>query len=150
MSMTPILDAAVSHAMALGYFERVNAHEPKNKPGNGLTCALWVDRIGPALGSSGLASTTALLILNVRVYTSMLAQPADGIDPNLLDAVDGLMSAYSGDFELGGLVRQVDLLGQFGTPLSAQAGYLPIDNKLYRVMTITLPLVVNDLWSQAA
>jgi hypothetical protein len=43
----------------------------------------------------------------------------------------------------------VDLLGQFGTPLSAQAGYVNQDGRLFRIMTITLPLVVNDVWGQA-
>lgn len=148
LNISGILDGVVSHAMALGMFERVNQHEPKNNPGLGLTCAVWVDRIGPAPTGSGLQSTTALLVFSVRVYTSMLAEPQDMIDPNITAAVDALMAAYSGDFDLGGTVRNVDLLGQAGTPLSAQAGYLNLDGKLYRVMTITLPVVVNDVWDQ--
>jgi hypothetical protein len=32
--------------------------------------------------------------------------------------------------------------------LSAQAGYINQDGKLMRVMTIMLPLVVNDAWVQ--
>lgn len=149
MSLQPILDAAISHAMASGYFESVNFHEPKSKPRNGLTCALWIDHIGPAQGGSGLNSTTARLVVNVRVYQPMLMEPQDAIDPNVLNAVDGLMAAYSGDFELGGLIREVDLLGEFGVPLSAQAGYVKPDTLICRVMTITLPLIVNDLWSQS-
>lgn len=149
MTLKPILDAAMSHAMASGYFERVNFHEPKNKPGNGITCALWVQEIGPAQGGSGLNSTTARLALSVRVYQNFVMQPEDAIDPMVLDAVDGLMAAYSADFELGGLIREVDLLGEFGVPLSAQAGYIDVANEMHRVMTITLPLIVNDLWSQS-
>jgi hypothetical protein len=60
------------------------------------------------------------------------------------------MAAYSGDFELGGNVRNVDLLGQASEGLTAQAGYLEQDGKLYRVMTINLPLIVNDVWNQVA
>jgi carbon-monoxide dehydrogenase large subunit len=33
--------------------------------------------------------------------------------------------------------------------LSAVAGYINQDGKVLRVMTLTLPLVVNDVWSQA-
>ncbi|MGH8883261.1 MAG: hypothetical protein ACRD0P_38960, partial [Stackebrandtia sp.] len=140
---TGILSAIVSHAMASGHFERVNSHEPKNAPGNGLTAAVWVDSIGP-VRSSGLAVTSGRLVFNVRLYSGMLQEPADAIDPNLIAATDALMSAYSGDFDLGGTVRCVDLLGQAGVPLGAQAGYISHSGTMYRVMTITLPVLVND------
>lgn len=142
-----VLDAVVSHAMASGRFETVNAHEPKNAPGNGLTCAVWVDGVVPVL-SSGLASTSAVLRLNVRIFTNMLGEPQDLIDPNVMVAVDELFAAYIGDFELGGLIRNVDVRGQHGVPLSAQAGYINQDQVMLRVVTITLPLIVNDAWEE--
>ncbi|MET8987757.1 hypothetical protein ABZW49_20110 [Nonomuraea wenchangensis] len=80
----------------------------------------------------------------------MLQEPADAIDPAMLAALDALMSAYSGDFDLGGRIRNVDLLGQTGPPLSAQAGYLEQDGNTYRVFTVTLPLLINDVWDQEA
>lgn len=149
LGTSAILAAAVSHAKASGRFERVITHEPKSAPGNGLTCAVWVQSLRPVPGASGLASTTARLELSVRVYTGMLAEAQDETDTQVLGAVDVLMAAYSGDFELGGLVREVDLLGAHGDPLSADAGYLEQDNRIYRVIVITLPLVISDLWSQS-
>lgn len=148
LNTSGIIDGIASHAMSLGLFERVNQHEPKNAPGLGLTCVVWADRVAPVPAGSGLQSTTGLIVFNVRVYTSMLSEPQDAIDPNLLTAVDALMAAYSGDFDLGGTVRNVDLLGQAGTPLSAQAGYVDLSGKIYRIMTVTLPVIVNDLWDQ--
>ncbi len=142
-----VLDKVVSHAMALGRFERVNSHEPKNAPGNGLSCAVWVDGVLPVL-SSGLISTSTLFRLNVRIYSNMLAEPQDMIDPNVMVAVDELFAAYIGDFTLDGLIRNVDVRGQHGTPLSAQAGYINQDNVMLRVVTITLPLIVNDAWEE--
>lgn len=150
LNVTTILDAIVSHALALGYFERVNAHEPASAPGHGLSAAVWAQEIRPVPSGSGLSSTTARVVFNLRLFTTMLQEPADAIDPNLLAAVDALMTAYSGDFELGGNVRNVDLLGQAGVPLSAQAGYVKIDGALYRVMDLTLPLIVNDVFDQGA
>jgi hypothetical protein len=149
VTISAVLDPIVSHAMSLALFERVNQHEPKNAPGNGLSCAVWVDRIFPAPAASGLACTSVMVLFNVRIYSSMLQEPQDMIDPNLIDAVDALMTAYSADFDLGGTVRNIDLLGQFGVALSALAGYLNQDNKMYRVMTIALPVVVNDIWPQS-
>lgn len=143
-----ILDAVVSHALAAGVFERVNLHEPKSAPGNGLTADVWIDRLEATPLASGLAVTAAVLTVNLRVYGSAMALPADSIDPNMLTAVDVLMTAYVGDFTLGGLIRNVDVLGEHGELLAAQAGYVELDHKMFRVMTIRLPLVVNDAWPQ--
>lgn len=150
LDITTILNTVQDHALTSGYFTRVNGHEPKSAPDTGLTCAVWVEQIGPARGGSGLAATSTRLALNVRLYTPMLSEPEDAIDPNLMTALDALMAAYSGDFTLGGLVREVDLLGTYGDPLSARAGYLTTSGAEYRVVTITLPLVVSDLWEQVA
>jgi hypothetical protein len=79
----------------------------------------------------------------------MVQEPQDAIDPGVAAAVDALMAAYSGDFEFGSNVRNVDLLGSAGVPLAAEAGYLNVSGTMYRVMTITLPLIINDLWSQS-
>ncbi|MFI2632629.1 hypothetical protein ACH5A2_19855 [Streptomyces collinus] len=150
LDIRTVLGAVEDHASRSGYFAEINGHEPKSPPISGITCAVWVEQIGPARGSSGLDSTSSRLALFVRLYSSLVQQPVDAIDPDLMTALDWLMAAYSGDFELGGLVRQVDLLGTYGDPLSARAGYLAEGGAEYRVMTITLPLIVNDLWDQEA
>lgn len=148
LDTTGILDKVVSHAMASGRFDRVNQHEPKNAPGHGLTCAVWANQIGPARGS-GLAATSALVVLNVRIYTNMLAEPQDAIDPRVADATDALFNAYIGGFTLGGTVQAVDVRGMAGIPIAALAGYINIGGVLYRCMTITLPVIVNDVWAEA-
>jgi hypothetical protein len=148
LAVDEIVDVVMSHALASGYFDRVNGHEPKNAPGNGLSAAVWADSVR-SVQSSGLSSTSAVVVLNVRLYTSMLQEPQDAIDPAMLRAVSALFDAYSSDFTLGGNAREVDLLGSDGAPLQAKAGYLNQDQKLYRVMTITLPVIVNDAWDQA-
>jgi hypothetical protein len=144
-----ILAALESHALASGRFEKVNTHEPKSSPGNGLTSAIWVQQIRPVPASSGLAATTGAVTFTQRLYTNMLAEPQDAIDPEMVAAVDVMLRAYSGDFTLGALIRNVDLLGAAGTPLGAIAGYVTIDRTLHRVMDITIPCIVNDLWEQA-
>ena len=153
MDVVRILDACISHALATGLFSSVSGHDPKSKNpavGPDLTAAMWVQDIGPVPLASGLAATSGRLELTLRIYTSMLAEPQDSIDPNVLGAVDTMLAAYSGDFELGGAVRNVDLLGAAGRGLSAKAGYLNQAGKLFRVMDICLPLVISDIWSQHA
>jgi hypothetical protein len=148
MDTQAILDAAVSHAQATGYFEWVTSHEPKSAP-QSVGAAFWAQYLGPVPANSGLDITSAVLVLNCRIYTSMLTEPQDLIDPQIITATDALMAAYNGDFTLGGLVECVDLLGMSGERLEARAGYLEQDRKIYRVMTINLPVIVAEAWGQS-
>jgi hypothetical protein len=147
LELTALLDAMESHAATSGHFERINRHEPKNAPDGDLTAAMWVQGVRPI--RSGLSTTTVLVTFMIRLYQGMLSEPQDSIDPRLLKAADDVMSLYSGDFTLDGLVRNVDLLGEYSDGMSGQAGYLNLSGTLYRVFDITVPLVVNDLWEQA-
>lgn len=144
-----LFSAVQSAATSLGVFETVNTHEPKNAPGNGLLCSIWVDTIKP-VRTSGLNETSGMVTFFVRVYNSMLAEPQDNIDPAITKAVMTLMESYTGDFDFGEVadVRNIDLLGAYGDGLSAQAGYMEIGNKMFRVMVLNLPVVINDLFAQ--
>lgn len=144
-----VFDTIQNHALTSGWFERVGTHEPKNAPGTGLTCAIWSDHIG-LVQSSGLDQSSVRVIFKVRVYSNMIQEPQDGIDPNVVAATCGLFAAYNTDFELGGEARHIDLLGSEGDPLYAEAGYLEVAGRMYRVMTISLPVIFNDAWGQSA
>lgn len=143
-----MLATLTSHAQAVGGFERVIGHEPKNAPGQGLTAAYWVAGIEP-IQNSGLNKTSVRVEIIGRIYTPMLQEPEDAIDVSMLNAVDVLLTAYSGDFTMGGTARQIDLLGQFGPALGARAGYVNADNRLLRIMDITIPIIVDDIWAQS-
>lgn len=144
------LDACETVLSKLGVFDRVNMHEPKNAPGVGVTASVWIDSVRPVPRRSGLNATSAAVVLTIRCQTSMQQEPQNGIDRSLVKAVDAVMNAATGDFDLGATVSHVDLLGAYGPPMEARAGYLRQDNTDYRVMTITLPLVLNDVWMQVA
>ncbi len=148
MDIEGLFAAAESHILALGRFDRVGRHEPKNAPGSGLTASIIGSSIGP--GPSGLATTSARVEFTVRIYSNMTQEPQDGIDVALLSATDVLLNAYSGDFQLGAAVMAVDLLGAYGEPLGAQSGYVTVDQTMFRIMDITLPMVIEDAWTQAA
>jgi hypothetical protein len=150
LDLQAIVDGATSHALALGWFDNVNGHEPRSAPGHGLTAGVWLDQITAVAARSGLASTSARVVLTVRVYSPMLAEPTDEIDPHMTSAVDALMRAYAGDFTLGDTIANVDLLGAHGEPLSGRAGYLrfPGSDAEFRIFTITLPMIIDDLWDQ--
>jgi len=143
-----LADKLRSHAMSLGHFDAVSGHEPKSVPGTGLTAALWVQRIRPGV-TSGLSNTSALVVFTLRGYAPMVQEPQDEIDPRLVTAIDALITAYSGDLTLDGEVMAVDLMGWSGTPLEAQAGYVTIGTTMFRVLDLTIPLLIDSVWTQS-
>lgn len=156
-AVTALYDAVASHAQATGLFGGgTTDHEPLNPPAAGLSCAVLLGPLVPVGRASGLNATSGRLEFQVRVYSPRVQLPAGGIDRDMLQAVATLLAAYSGDFELitgeldEGLVRMIDLLGAYGTPLSAQPGWLTQDGAPYRVTEIILPLILNDMWGQNA
>jgi hypothetical protein len=148
-AVNAILDRVVSASMTLGVFDTVNQHEPKQSPGSGFTCAVWVDSIRPIRRSS-VDAISGVLSLRIRAYTPFQQQPFDQIDPQIITAVSTLIGAFSADFDFGQLVnvRCIDIMGGEGSGemLDARAGYLEIDRRMYRIMTIRLPVIVNDMW----
>lgn len=150
-AVNTLINNIVSHALKLGIFETVNTHEPKSPPslGNGLNYSVWVDRIEPIGSASGLNSTSGYVIANGRIHGNMMTKPEDDIDPRILTAATTLIGEYSGDFNFGTSIRSVDLLGMYGSKLMAQAGYLTVSGGMYRVMTITIPVIINDMWTQS-
>lgn len=147
-----LIDAVRSHVLTTGVFDKARAHEAKSAPGKALSVDIWVDRID-TIRSSGLNSTSGRVVLSVRVYKTMLSEPQDAIDPEIMGAVDALFASFIGDFTLGGLIRKVDVRGAEGVALSARAGYLEIggegQRRQYRVFVISLPLLINDCWTES-
>jgi hypothetical protein len=155
-AINQVIDKIVSYALATGRFDSVNGHEPKNAPGTEMSCSVWADIIRPYAGGSGLSATSIVVEFQVRCYMSFTSRPYDMIDPKILAAVTDLMGAFSGDFNFGGVadVRYVDLLGASGggrtAGLNAKAGYVELDRHMYRIMTMIIPIIINDAFTQVA
>lgn len=143
-----LMNSIVDHCLTLGVFEAVNMHEPEGNAGNYMA-ALWVQSVDP-VQSSGLDVTSVRVAFTLRIYSNLVAKPLDEIDPNLASAVSLVMEGLSADFTLAEQVREIDLLGQYGLGLSAKAGYLNLSGALYRVMDITVPVIVDDVFDQEA
>ena len=162
LGIRDILDTIVSYVLASGYFDSVNQYEPAQVPGHGLHSAVWVDSIMPLAKHSGLTLTTTRVEINQCIYSSMEQEPPEDIESVMAEIVDAMIATYSGDIQLGGNVKCIDLLGMAGQPLGAQAGYINTPgyanrtgarNQVgtdVRVMNITIPVIVNDVWAHAA
>jgi hypothetical protein len=151
LSIDSITSALSSSAQALGVFDTVNSYEVKNPPGTGITCEIVFGSFELVPTRSGLQDVSFKLTYKVRIRTTWAQQPTDGIDPALLKACDVLLASYIGGFTLGGNTNAIDLLGLTGgTPITAQSGYIDQGGVMYRIVEITLPLIVDDLWTEAA
>ena len=149
LDIRSIQDKLVSHALATGHFDSVNETKIDEPAGAGaVTCGIWADDIAP-IRSSGQASTSVRIVFKVRIFASTESAPESYLDPAMIDATSTLMNAYSGDFELSGDARAIDLLGMAGVTLSANAHYMNLSGIIFRVMDITVPVLLNDVWEQS-
>jgi hypothetical protein len=143
-AVNSLFSALKSHAMSLGIFGRVNNHEPENAPGEGLSCSILLGPVAADGGMSGLGSVSGTITFLVWIWNSMMQKPLDGIDPATLTALSTLLNEYSGNFTLGGTVRNIDLLN-----LRADPVYVEQEGKQFRVEQISLPIKINDLWTMS-
>lgn len=148
LNVEPVFNAIVSHALATGYFDRVITHEPKSAPRLGIVGSLWRESVRPIGRGSGLNITSVRATFRFRILLNFAQDPLDMIDINLSKAEDAMFNSLHGDFTLGGVVRNIDLVGDNG--LRSEAGHVEQDGKFYRFIDIFIPVVINDVWEQSA
>ncbi len=146
--IAPIFYAIERFLKKSGYFSHVNTGEPKSAPGVKVQAAFWPQSIRPIGIASGLAATTAHVLFIVRIFTNFKAEPQDQIDPKIMMAASNIVRLIHNDFDFEGTIRNVDIFGHHGENLGAEAGYLEVDKKHYRVMDVRIPCIVNDVWVQ--
>jgi hypothetical protein len=139
-----LFTAIQSYAEQLGVFQATETHDPWNTPGSRLFCSITLGPVRPVT-SSGLAAVSLQVTLLVRVWSSALQKPLGNIDPEVLAAACSLMGAFAGGFTLGGTVRDVDLFA-----MSAQPAYVDFEGKPFRTIEISVPLIINDAFAEAA
>lgn len=154
LDLPDLMSELRSVVMRLGHFDDCGAHEPREAPNNALYAAFWLASVRPARAASGLASTSTIVTVTGRIYVPAgdgVSLPYDRIDQRMFAAADRLLAAFCAKFTLGGRVRNVDIFGAHSPGLSAEAGYAAFGGargKKFRIMTITLPLIVNDMYPE--
>ena len=144
-----IFDQIVTFVDYTGQFDSVNTHQPLSAPpNNGLIAGIWIQELSSNPLTSGLNKTSARIEFNIRIYNTLDPSWPDTVDYEMLTALDSLMTSFHGGFTLSGYVMEVDLLGAYGKALRSVTGYQDIGGVMYRVITITLPLIIDNLWPQ--
>ncbi len=146
------MDALASVALSTGHFASVNAVDVGSTPQpGGLSAVLWPRRIRALPAGSGLNTTSASLIFTMRLFGSMNSDPMGQIDPAMISAADDIMNLLSGDFMLNGLISYIDLLGEHGDALGSDSGFLKLnESQTFRIVDITIPMVIHNVWTQEA
>lgn len=134
-----------SRAKQLGVFPSVIGHDPETAPPSGVSCSVMLGPVKPSGPDSGLGAVSAHVTLLVNVWAFAQKRPLDDLDPEVLAATCSLMGAFAGGFTLNGTVREVDLFA-----MSAEPGYVNFQGKEFRIMKISLPLIVNDMFAEVS
>lgn len=138
-----------ARAQTLGDIEQVIGHEPRSAPVSLPALAVWFSALGPARGFSGLDATSVRCEFKARVYLNGQAKDEDKNEQRLLYLTALVMGAFSAAFTLNGEVMAVDLLGGWGSPLEAVPGWQVQDGKEFRVAELTIPVILDGVWSQS-
>ena len=148
-TLVAVQAALVSHAAALGVFDSVVDHAPATVPDTGIWCVWELEDLIPTR-SSGLASTSVVLVWTATILATLTTEPGGDIERGVLAATDTLLRSLIGDFELGGLIRHVDVRGAAsGQTLQARAGYASVNGSTrVRVVVVTVPVIVDDLYDE--
>ena len=140
-----------TQAETSGLFQRVLGHEPRSAPGGGFSYALWLGPVTPVPGLGGLTATAGRVEIQARIYVPFLEKSEDQIETDMMRHVLQMIGFYSGEFTAGGTVYAIDLEGMHGAPLeSGTVGYIDLGGTILRVAELMIPVLIDNLWTQAA
>lgn len=148
-----IIAAVKGRLMAIGIFDTVNGHEPVSSPGLGQHASVYLGPIRPT-DRSGLSSTSLVMLIMVRIWISAQAQDRDDTEIKLASATSASYGALIAGFQLADATGvptacAIDIRGMAGTRMESVPGYANFDGTEYRVQTITVPVLVENVWDEA-
>ena len=147
------LEAIESHISRSGYVGDVRIGEPVAPPDatDRIHAAIYMATAGVA--ELTLSSTTEVHVCIARLYRRAAFGEGDDagqVEMDMALAVSEISSNLIGEYDLGSSIRNIDVAGQFGQAVTAQWGYVALNQTMYRTVDITIPLVVDGSAEQAA
>lgn len=146
LDLETIQNHLVTHCESLGCFDNVVTTEPANAVAGGVTASIILTRIGPDRAISGLNITSAVVVFTVRIWRNKTVMPHYGIDLATMKAAEGLINSLHDDFTLGDDATCIKFLS--GENFGALSGLVVLDEGVHRVIDVTIPIQVADVWPQ--
>jgi hypothetical protein len=147
------LDAIASHIARTGYVAEARIGEPSSPPDA-------IDRLHAAIYMASatvvdltLSTTIEQHVVTVRLYRRAAfgqGDDAGAVEKEMALAVSQVVSNLIGEFDLGATMRNIDVGGQYGQGIQSEFGYVSIGNTMFRIVDITVPLIVDGSATQAA
>lgn len=136
-----------------GLFDSVQKFELDGNPGQFVAAVFPAPlALEPVEGLSGVNITSLRVTFIIRLYLAVSQQTPDVIDPKMMHATATIMQKFNGGFTFGESIYGVDVLGEQGVRLSSNCGYMKVGSTdpsaLYRIMDITVPLLLANIWPQ--
>lgn len=138
--ITTTINLVVSFLQKRGEYSFVQIGEPKSPPRGDLAAAVFVS--DASVVGVTLQTTIEIHELTIRLYRNMMEEPEEDNELRISQAVTGIVSDLLGDYDLGASVRNI-AVGEYGRTISATYGYLDVGGTMYRMVDISVPLVVD-------
>jgi len=138
--ITTTINLVVSFLQKRGEYSLVQIGEPKSPPRGDLAAAVFVS--DASVVGVTLQTTIEIHELTIRLYRNMMEEPEEDNELRISQAVTGIVSDLLGDYDLGASVRNI-AVGEYGRTVSATYGYLDVGGTMYRMVDISVPLVVD-------
>ena len=147
------LDAIASHISRSGYVSDVQIGEPVAPPDaiDKLHAAIYM--ASATVVDLTLSSTIEQHVVTVRLYRRAAFGQGDDageVEQEMALAVSQIVSNLIGEFDLGATMRAIDVGGTYGTGITSAFGYVQIGTTMFRIVDITVPLIVDGSATQAA
>ena len=129
-------------------FAHVRIGEPKSAPSERFTAAIFMQSV--SVPEVPLAETTEVHTVTIRIYDNMTREPQEDVEFEMAKVTSRVMRDLAGEFDLGGIIRNIDVAGQYGVSLGARWAFLDIDGTIFRICDITVPMIVDGSATLAA
>ena len=113
-----------------------------------MTGHIWM--VSVAVVGTTLSHAIELHTLTLRGYMPMLSGDAFEDEMALDAAMTELKRDMAGDFDLGGTVRNIDVAGQYSGGLETESGYIELSGTQFKIVDMTIPVIVDDIAEFAA
>ena len=136
------LQAISDYIQKSGYVQKSTIGEPKAPPSEPVSAAVFLDSV--AVAALTLNGTIEVHTVTLRLYMDMLGDPTEDIEFGMAEVVSNISSDLLGEYDLGASIRNVDAAGMHGSPLRATWGYVDVGGKMFRIVDMSIPLIVDD------